>query len=217
MDKYNKILVEFDFLIDLDLAMYKFIRCELNNPEFVDQKFINMNEEKDIIKTLISRKVINPLNIIMPNNDTDNLYEELINSKLENILKYAKAYDTFGLMITFLREASSVDITVLCENKIQQSFINKLNDSLNTIVMKRCDVPLNKYNILYVKYFPQIMQYRNVCGKHIYIANAGFNLEDNGLPLYYISAMVGDINIIHTIDLYRDVKYYIRKEENKNE
>ena len=34
MDKYNRILVEFEFLIDLDVAIFKFIRAEYNNLKF---------------------------------------------------------------------------------------------------------------------------------------------------------------------------------------
>ena len=45
---YNRILVEFDFLIDLDLGLFKYIKAEYNNPNFVDQNIIRMHNEKEI-------------------------------------------------------------------------------------------------------------------------------------------------------------------------
>ena len=48
--KYNEILVDFNFLVDLDLAMFKFIKTEYNNPKFVDQKILSLQDEKEIIQ-----------------------------------------------------------------------------------------------------------------------------------------------------------------------
>ena len=39
---YNKILVEFEFLIDLDLAIFKLIKDKYNNPEYINQDIIKM-------------------------------------------------------------------------------------------------------------------------------------------------------------------------------
>ena len=53
--KYNEILVDFNFLVDLDLAMFKFIKTEYNNPKFVDQKILSLQDEKEIIQLLLYR------------------------------------------------------------------------------------------------------------------------------------------------------------------
>ena len=50
MDKYNRILVEFEFLIDLDVAIFKFIRSEYNNLKFVDQDIIKINNANSIYR-----------------------------------------------------------------------------------------------------------------------------------------------------------------------
>ena len=130
MDKYNRILVEFEFLIDLDVAIFKFIRAEYNNLKFVDQDIIKINNEDEIIKLMINRQHINPLEIILPNVDSTNLYDDIINNHMNELLKYAKASDIFPLMVTFLKEATSVDITVLCNSKLQEDFIKSLNNKL---------------------------------------------------------------------------------------
>ena len=47
---YNRILVEFDMLIDLDLAIFKYIKDKYNNPNYVDQNIIKMHDERQIIQ-----------------------------------------------------------------------------------------------------------------------------------------------------------------------
>ena len=151
MDKYNRILVEFEFLIDLDVAIFKFIRAEYNNLKFVDQNIIKINNEDEIIKLMINRQHINPLEIILPNVDSTNLYDDIINNHMNELLKYAKASDIFPLMVTFLKEATSVDITVLCNSKLQEDFIKSLNNKLNTVIYDDYNnVPVDKYTILYM-------------------------------------------------------------------
>ena len=71
--KDNNLLVEFDFLIDLDMALFKLIREEYNNVNLVDQNIIKINDEKQIAKLMINRKHINPLEIIIPKIDTTDL------------------------------------------------------------------------------------------------------------------------------------------------
>ena len=213
MDKYNRILVEFEFLIDLDVAIFKFIRAEYNNLKFVNQDIIKINNEAEIIKLMINRQHINPLEIILPNVDSTNLYDDIINNHMNELLKYAKASDIFPLMVTFLKEATSVDITVLCNSKLQEDFIKSLNNKLNTVIYDDYkNVPVDKYTILYIKNYPSVLKYNHIAGKHIYIANARYNMEeDMNAPTLAISALVSDVNIIHMIDMYRNIKVERKK------
>ena len=210
--KYNEILVDFNFLVDLDLAMFKFIKTEYNNPKFVDQKILSLQDEKEIIQLLLYRDSVNVLETLIPKENTLEMYKDIMNNKMNSLLKYAKASDIFGLMITFLREGSSVDVTVLCESKLQADFIHSLNPILKTTVSSRKNIALSKYNVIYSKFYSDILKYNNVAGKNIYIANAKYNMEPGkNIPNMAISTLVGDINIIRTIDLYRNIKY--RKED----
>ena len=212
---YNRILVEFDFLIDLDLGLFKYIKAEYNNPNFVDQNIIRMHNEKEIIQMMIDRECINPLEILIPNMDTLDLYNDIMNNHMDELLKYSKACDIFGLMITFLREASSLEITVLCKSNIEKDFINSLNSNLNAVVYSNYkNVPIDNYTILYIKNYPSVLEYSHIAGKHIYISNARYNMEpDTNYPIIALSALVGDVNIIHMVDMYKDIKVK-RKEEN---
>lgn len=213
----NELLVEFESLIDLDLAMYKFIRDKYSNSEYVDQEFINEKDERAIIYTLLNRKHINPLEIIMPEVETTNLYLDIMDNHYEELLQYATAYDTFGLMITFLNNASSISITVLCKSKIEEDFIKKLNPVLNTtIVQNKRDVDLSKYTVIYVKYIAYLAEYRNIRGKHIYIPAAKYNMEEDKDMVSSLCYLYSDVNIIHLTDLYTKIKYRYLKKGNEN-
>ena len=205
---YNRILVEFDMLVDLDLAIFKYIKDKYNNPDYVDQNIIKMNDEKQIIQMMLNRQCINPLEIIIPNEEVLDLYYDIMSNHMNELLKYAKASDLFGLMITFLNEASSLEITVLCKSKLESDFIKSLNDRLNTVIYANYkNAPINNYTILYIKYYPSVLEYNNIEGKHIYISNARYNMEpDSNMPTIAISGLIGDVNIVHMIDMYRDIK-----------
>lgn len=216
----NELLVEFEFLIDLDLAMYRFIKDKYGTSEFVNRDEIGLVDGRQVIFDLLNRPHINPLEIIMNKSiDPTNLYYDIMNNHYEELLGYATAYDTFGLMITFLNNASSVGITVLCKSDLEANFIKNLNAELRTITVKnKRDVPLNKYTALYIKYFASATEYSHIEGKHIYIACARYNMEEgkdmlNGMLSYLFS----DVNLIHLIDLYTNIKFRFKKEKNGNE
>lgn len=215
--KDNSLLVEFEFVIDLDLAMFKFIRDNYYSSEYVYHEFLSVKDEREIIYNLLSRKHINPLEYIIPNKDTTQMYYELMNddNNYSRLLSYATAYDTFGLMITFLKEASSVSIDILCKNQIEADFIKSLNPILNTVIYpSRFDVPLNLYTAIYTKYFYYMTNYNQVQGKHIYIPAAKYNMEeDRNCVNLRLTQLFSDVNEIHLIDLYRYVKYRFQNNE----
>lgn len=214
----NELLVEFESLVDLDLAMYKFIKNKFADSEYVDQELINEKDIRAVIYALLNRKHINPLEIIMPGVETTNLYLDIINNHYEELLEYATAYDTFGLMITFLNNASSVNITVWCKSKLEEDFIKKLNPILNTIVIpNRKDIVLSKYTVIYVKYIAYLAEYSNIEGKHIYIAAAKYNMEEDKDMVSTLCCLYTDVNIMHLIDLYTKIKYrFLKKKGNEN-
>ena len=217
----NELLVEFEFLVDLDLAMYKFIKDKYANSDYVDQSFINEDNENIIIYKLLNRKHINPLEIIIPDVDTTNMYYDIMNNHYEELLQYAKAYDTFPLMITFINNASSVSITVLCKSKIEEDFIKKLNPILKTVIIpNRKDVILTKYTVLYCKYIAYLAEYNNsmLQGKHIYIASAKYNMDEEKDMVNSLCCLYTDVNIIHLMDLYTRIKYrFLKKKGNKED
>jgi hypothetical protein len=172
-------------------------------------------EDENLIKyTMLNRKHINPLEIIMPEVDTTDMYYEIMNDYFDELLSYAKAYDTFGLLITFLNNASSVDIVVRCNNEKEEKFIKKLNPILNTTITPRSKVKVDEYSVIYEKYYAYLIEYPKLITKHIYIAAAKFNMEeDKDLLNVGLSTLFGDINAIHLMDLYQYIKFRFKKTE----
>ena len=207
MDKKdNRLLVEFEMVVDLDLALFKLMKDKYNS-DILDKDIMSLTHEIDIIKFMITRKCINPLELMIPNHDSKNIYYQLMDD--DELLYYANVCDIFLLMVTFLREASSIDITVLCENKSQEDYIKKCNKNINTIISSRETVDLNNYDVLYVKYLASLYKYKEVRGKNIYLANARYNMDDE-IPLFpnrQLISVFADVNLFKTIDLYKDIRY----------
>lgn len=208
-NKDNYILAEFEFVIDLDIAMYRYIKKRYSNLESISKKWMNIDDITAKFNMLY-RAHENPLEALFPSYDTSKLYNELLTNDevYKDLLTYADTYDTFGLMITFLQEASSVDITILCRSKYEEHFIKSLNPILNTVIQDKSQVDMSKYTVLYVKYITSLLQYPTIQGKHIFFANAKYNMEEdldciniNLLGLFCTS------NELHLVDLYTKLKY----------
>ena len=216
--KDNNLLVEFEFLMDLDLAMYKYIKANFYDSPLVDKKLMSLKDEHDIIKALLYREHLNPLEIIIPGQDTTQMYYELMGDKYIDLLRYVSIYDTFALMITFLKEASSVAIDVLCKSKVEAAIIKALNSKLNTVIYKnKYEAPVQLYTAIYVKYFVNLNLYNDIQGKHIYIPAARYNMQDgqdspdvNLVKIYSVN------NEIHLIDMYKEVKFRFNRKDNNN-
>lgn len=208
--RFIRVLVEFEFIIDLDLAIFKLIRDKYNNPDIINQDIINNFNEPNMIEMLINRENINPLELFVDKScDVTDLYYDIYNNHMDELLEYAKAYDTFGLMVTYLKLLSDVKITVLCESQLQADFIASLNKILPTVIAKRESIHTSQYDSFYIKYYANSLKYVNLNGKNIYIANAMYNVEEDRpfIPKVPVSAVVGYTNKIHLVDLYKDIKF----------
>lgn len=209
--KKIRILVEFDFLIDLDIAMYNYIKDNYNNPDYINQDIININNKTTIMEMLINRDNINPLEILFNDSiDVADLYYDIYNNHMNELAKYAMPYDTYALMITFIKSLGDVDITVLCESEEQKSIINIFSaffkDKIK--ISTRENINANSYDVFYIKYYVNILKYGEVNGKNIYIANAKYNMEKDksSTPDISVSAVVGYTNKIHLMDLYKKIR-----------
>lgn len=214
----NELLVEFEFIIDLDMAMYKYIQKNYASSEYVDQQLIYSKNEYAIINLMMHRINMNPLRVLMPNVDPDKLYNEIIDNSENEVLKYAKPYDSFYLIITYIIQASSVGVTILCNNQIEADFIKSKDSRVNTLICEdKSKLDLKKYTALYVKYFHNLIKYGNIEGKYIYISSARYNYDKNNKLDESLILLYGDLNIIKFMDLYTQIKYHRKKGESKND
>ena len=210
----NELLVEFDFLINMDIALYHYVKNNFAESPYVDKRLMRVPDESIMYvhEVLIHRKHINPLETILPGMDTDGLYEDLMTNHEAELLEYARAYDTFPLMITYLNLAS-VGIRVLCKNDLEAQYITKLNKRLPCMVMPDYSkVVLDPFTVIYVKYFATLLKFPVINGKNIFIPAAKFNMEEDedcvnkSLTWFYTQS-----NDVHLIDLYKYIKFRFKR------
>ena len=132
--KDNELLVDFNFVIDLDIAMYKYIQNKYADSIYVDDRLIHSKNDYAIINLMIHRVSENPLQVLMPTINPDNIYNEIIKNDEAELLRFARPYDSFYLLVTYLVHAASVGITVLCNNELESDFIKSIDNRVSTII-----------------------------------------------------------------------------------
>ena len=106
----NEILVDFNILFDTDLAIYKIIKSKYRNIPYTDKRLMKIDNEYQAIFLLLMREKNNPLSILMPEVNSDKLYQQFLNDK-ETLFKYTKQTDLFRFMHILSINASSISIT----------------------------------------------------------------------------------------------------------
>lgn len=212
----NELLVDFDIIVDLDLAMYRLIRSKYKDAPYVNKEVISLDSEYDAIHTLLNRESVNPLEVIMPNYDTSKLYKKLISDK-KTLLRYAKPSDVMYLLNTFTINASSISITIHCNDSDELDYFIAISKVLNmhyTIITgDRKNIDLSGFTSIYAKNLIDLIKFNNLEGKNLYIANTAYNsvnIKDNAKTI----SLLANANEIKLIDMYKDAKYINIKETN---
>ena len=205
----NEVFVDFDILLDLDMAIYKYIRKNYKESNDVYKQIISLKSEYDAIYVMINRQEMNPLSLIMKNTDIDELYNSLISSHKNDLLNLAKPTDVLYLMNTFIDNASSIEITAHCNDEEELNYIKYISKILE-LKYKLTSSPkeetsLKGYTSIYIKNFLDLKKFKDIEAKNIYIANTLYNtmamLRNTDLLKEITSS-----NEIRTIDMYKKVK-----------
>lgn len=212
------LLVDFDFIFDFDLAIFKYIKDNYSGSKYIDKRIIGFKNDAQVVYCLLHRKNINPLKMIMPKVDSTKLYNDLMNNHEEELLSYETLYDSIFLFVTYFNRIPSIEITVLCKNELESNYVKDKNNKFNTIIQPdKSKVDLSPYTIIYSKYYSDILAYGEIHGKYIYVSLARYNYDKNGAIkgqlIFYT-----DLNIIKLMDLYTTVVYEseFQKQEREN-
>ena len=136
-DMVKDILVDFSTLVDTDLGSTVYLLQQYPNSKFFIDECKNWTVYFSKCKVL-TRKDINPLTVILKDDckdQADNLYEELLQTKWEEVLKIAPYTDIMRLLTSTYEYAGYV-ITVKCRNELEEKFIKDKVNNWNTLVGK---------------------------------------------------------------------------------
>lgn len=205
----NEILIDFNMLFDIDLAIYNIIKFDYGNSSYVNRDLVKINNEYDAIYLLLLRKDYNPLSILIPNMDVTKLYEQIMENK-QYVLSKTKSTDLLYYVYKIIKDATSANVVIQCEDNLEAELLakecKKYNFSVNIIICKKSEIDMKRYTTLYTKYLTDLKEYKNLSGKNIYISNAGYNFDANetNIKLMHVYSLM---NVICSIDMYAKVKY----------
>ena len=216
---YNNILVPFDLLMDTDKGVLRVVNKKYNDKRYFNTSRIKDTNgeflQEDILNFLIKYRIhVNPLYMItdedhMKKEDIDDIYKQIIDEDYEEVLRLStrtpllKAFNAGTL-----HQDSPLKITVLCRNKMELEYLKELEFKCKTLLIKDnkdlVNIELKDYKYIYIKNAEDLLDFKYMTGKVIYIATYRFNMlieRDRN-----IDARVEVINPKFILDIVRDNK-----------
>lgn len=202
----NHILVDFNMLFDLDLAIILFLIKKSTNNEYFNKDILN-GTSYFLKYSLISRLDPNPLTILIDKEHKDsciNLYNEIINSSLNEVFSYMEKAPLFFVFNEFT-ELNGYKIIVNCINDIEQEYCKKICKFQTTVLNTNAE----NVSTLYIYNSKNLIKYKNIHGKTIYVSKQGFNTFNGDIKnntLNEILLLLSKTNKILYIDKYINFK-----------
>lgn len=199
-NKFKNILVDFDMIGDTDLAICKYIIFNYNKSYYLKEDVLKSSEYY-LKYLLLTRNNINPLTVIFKESyKVDDLYNEILNTKWENVLKFSYNTDLYKAFYS----NSVYDIYINCRNMDEVNTVsNQTKDKFKSVInCKDC----SPYFSIYYKNSIDILKMNNVQGKSIYIQDYSLNYENykKGILNSASVALTGN-NELKTISIYSDI------------
>lgn len=207
----NRLLIEMDAVIDLDIGIAHLINSEYNNPEFVNTKMLGLSDW-DYKTLLLNRRFENPLRMFVQSaywGDIDDLRSQMFNDPdvYDRILKASPTTGIFTIINEVLKTgAPSFKVTILCHTQQEAIHIRKLfpDGGIDIAVSddefhKEFDV--SDYDTIFVKNIFTPMNFKSFVGKNLYVCIYRFNLDEENFEAPNIEAYK-DYHFTKAIDIY---------------
>ena len=223
----EKILVEFEMLIDVDFGVIKTIANYYHTDYFLIN-LLDVPDENLWLGLIHDNLTTNPVDCVMnPDiDDAEDFYDCLMQE--ESLLVYSQACLTnlYDMIIASIGTNGLVDVTILCKDEIQKQVIRELfpwsgnNQYMHILVSNNETVDASGYSSLFVRHAQSLLdKYENFDGKSIYLYECLTNIDvqeyKKGIGIYphpLYSGMLGDICYIRVISLYQyDNSYFINR------
>lgn len=179
LSAYNsELLFHFDSIIDLDLAIIKFMKKNFHNAKYLDLDILKNNDENFFKALLLSRENSNPLLLILNKqyrDSADSILNELYDAYYEDIVSLGTPLAPNSILCNGANN-DFIHCFVICKNKTEKLYIKNLSSKIKILEPK--DVFIKNYTALYIKDLKDLINYgEDLIGKSIYILNFPFNLE----------------------------------------
>lgn len=176
------------------------------NRDLINENYLKLSMEQLRLKHIYSVEDITK-NIFIP--DIQNVYEDLVTEFLngeyeEDIYKCSSLTNQIRTLKAFAM-SESIDYTILCENKVQEKFINNIKETVgHTIVDSRSNVDIKPYGRIVVGYVQDLADFKEPIMKNFLVANFRENFEPTAehtlLGNYIIPLM--DVNKFQIFEAY---------------
>ena len=181
------ILIEFSMIVDTDFGLIRFIGEKYANEDLF---FTNIFElDNHLLKgVLMERTMDNPLQIIFKDESQTEMmntfYKQFMERHYEEILKRSSMTSISILIKKLIDTEGTIKVGILCKNKMEKDFISHYMadclHSLYSVILDTEDVfNVADYTGIMIKHASDLIRYKSLGGKTIYLAQMGFNYDND--------------------------------------
>lgn len=209
----NTILIAFDMIADTEIGLIRMIKEKYNDESIFYPGILEM-DDANLIYNLHMRKNDNPLFVAVKDDENqeqmDSYYNEFMEKEYDSILENSILTPILKLISTFISSNGIVNVDILCKNKQEEQYIKRIEGLEKCGVIIQDDyskVDISKYDGIYIKVFKDILKFKNLTTKTIFLANYKFNLKETDndgieVPLPEVSIEIVSSNVLKIIDIY---------------
>lgn len=208
MDSINNILIPYDCMFDTDIGLFRLISSSYANESVFDLKKIESDTQKN--QVVLSEKYDNPLDVILKPEYKDineKFYKEFLEQESERITRLALPTNILEIAVK-LRSSGMGKVDFLVSNEYQSDNIKSVFGENVVIINDDLEkIDLRNYDIIFLRRIKDIIHFKNLEGKYIYILDYNFNLENDRkdnepMPLLQYILSSFESNVLRLISPY---------------
>jgi len=203
----TSVLIEFDALFDVDLAI-----CKIHIRENKITKYTN---EKDLIQALINREYESPLSLFIDDKEeSSKAYHKYLETRYDDIIDIIAPNNIlkFLSLLTSDKYSQSYKVTILLSDDKQKAILDKFKVKFHTLVSSHNEADLEEFDQIIIKSLIRAMVFKRVSGKRIIVLAYKYNLEKNKDMKYQLNSgicvpLIMNDNRVSAIVPYANYKY----------
>ena len=236
-ESINRVLFDFNAIVDTDIGIAMTINAEFNNPDVINQKLIGLQVQQYKL-LMLNRTFYNPMVMFIneryPVFEANDLYDELTHDPdvFPRVLQRSITTSIMEILNEVMKPGSGCEATVICWNQMQADYMKNYNRNINILVREDKDKPVSVANFdsIIMKFpYPMEETFTNsenidiiepVHGKNIYICRYRCNMKRDNIEVPEMTKELFDYatnaNDIYVIDVYSGTSLDDAKEVNIN-